>query len=67
MLMCSGSLLPKLCFLASRHLMEKKTHSVLIMDNCIIHHGDEVVKMIHEMGALVHFLQSEVRTESNGQ
>ena len=26
------------------------------MDNCIIHHGDEVVKMIHEMGALVHFL-----------
>lgn len=45
----------------------KNTHSVLIMDNCIIHHGDEVVKMIHEMGALVHFLQSEVRTESNGQ
>ena len=26
------------------------------MDNCIIHHGDEVVKMIHEMGGLVHFL-----------
>ena len=33
----------------------------------IIHHGDEVVKMIRKMGALVHVLQSEVRTESNGQ
>jgi len=41
------------------HLMpfdEKNPHSVVIMDNCIIHHGDEVVKMIHEIGALVHFL-----------
>ena len=28
----------------------------MIMDNCIIHHGYEVVKMINEMGALVHFL-----------
>ena len=56
MLMCSRSLLPKHCFLTSCHLMEKNSHSVVIMDNCIIHHGDEVVKMIHEMGALVHFL-----------
>ena len=33
----------------------KNSHSVIIMDNCIVHHGYEVVKMI-EMGALVHFL-----------
>ena len=31
-------------------------HSVLIMDNCSIHHVDAVVKMVHEVGALVHFL-----------
>ena len=64
------------------HLMPfdgKNPHSVVIMDNCIIHHGDEVAKMIHEMGALVHFLPpyspdyapveeaSKVRTESNGE
>jgi len=36
--------------------MGKSPHGVVIMDNCIIHHSDEVVKMIHEMGALVHFL-----------
>ena len=58
----------------------KNPHSVVIMDNCVIHHGDEVVKMIHEIGALVHFLPpyspdyapveeafSKVRTESNGE
>ena len=41
------------------HLMPfdgKSPHRVVIMDNCIIHHSHEVVKMIHEMGALVHFL-----------
>ena len=31
-------------------------HSVVIMDNCSIHHVDAVVQMIHEVGALVHFL-----------
>lgn len=31
-------------------------HSVLIMDNCSIHHVDAVVQMVHEVGALVHFL-----------
>lgn len=56
MLMCFRSLLPKHCFLTSCHLMKKKTHSVVIMDNCIIHHGHEVVKMIREMGAVVHVL-----------
>ena len=55
MLMCFRSLLPKHCFLTSCHLMKKKTQSVVIMDNCIIHHGHEV-KMIREMGAVVHVL-----------
>jgi len=31
-------------------------HSVVVLDNCSIHHIDEVVDMIHEVGALVHFL-----------
>ena len=31
-------------------------HSVVILDNCSIHHMDAVVDMIHEVGALVHFL-----------
>lgn len=41
------------------HLMPldgKNLHSVVVMDNCIIHHGDEVVRKIQEVGALVHFL-----------
>ena len=33
-------------------------HSVLIMDNYSIHHIHAVVKMVHEVGALVHFLHS---------
>ena len=31
-------------------------HSVVIMHNCFIHHIGEVVKMIEEVGAIVHFL-----------
>ncbi len=31
-------------------------HSVVIMDNCSIHHVHEVVKMIEEVGAIVQFL-----------
>ena len=31
-------------------------HSVVIMDNCAIHHICEVVSMIEDVGALVHFL-----------
>ena len=31
-------------------------HSVVVMDNCSIHHVHRIVKMIHEVGALVHFL-----------
>lgn len=31
-------------------------HSVVIMDNCSIHHVPEVVKSIQDVGALVHFL-----------
>ena len=31
-------------------------HSVVIMDNCSIHHVNEVVKMIEEVGAIVQFL-----------
>jgi len=31
-------------------------HSIVIMDNCSVHHIGEVVKMIEEVGAIVHFL-----------
>lgn len=31
-------------------------HSVVILDNCSIHHVSEAVKMIGEVGAIVHFL-----------
>ena len=31
-------------------------HSVVIMDNCSIHHVPEVVKSIQDVGALIHFL-----------
>ena len=31
-------------------------HSVVIMDNCSIHHVDEIVPMIQDVGAIVHFL-----------
>lgn len=31
-------------------------HSVVIMDNCAIHNVDGIVKSIHDVGALVHFL-----------
>ena len=31
-------------------------HSVVIMDNCSIHHVPEVVKSIQDVGALVHIL-----------
>ena len=32
------------------------THSVLVMDNCAIHHVSRMVEMIYETGALLHFL-----------
>ena len=41
------------------HLMPfdgNNPHSVVILDNCSIHHLDDIVDMIHEVGALVHFL-----------
>lgn len=41
------------------HLMPfdgKNPNSVVILDNCSIHHLDSVVDMIHEVKALVHFL-----------
>ena len=31
-------------------------HSVVILDDCSIHHVEEIVHMIQEVGALVHFL-----------
>ena len=34
----------------------KNPHSVVVLDNYSIHHVDEIVDMIHEVGALVHFL-----------
>ena len=32
------------------------SHSVVIMDNCSIHHTQEVVSLIEEVGVIVHFL-----------
>ena len=34
----------------------KNPHSVVILDNCTIHHCEEAVQMIEEVGAIVHFL-----------
>ena len=31
-------------------------HSVLVMDNCAIHHIEEVTAMLEEVGVLVHFI-----------
>ena len=31
-------------------------HSIVVLDNCSIHHVDGIVEMIQEVGALVHFL-----------
>lgn len=31
-------------------------HSVVVFDNCAIHHVDAIVKSIEEVGALVYFL-----------
>ena len=41
------------------HLMSfdgRNPHSVVVMDNCSIHHVQEVVTSIQDVGALVHFL-----------
>ena len=49
--------------LVEKHLLpcllpfdEKNPHNVVIMDNCSIHHLSSIVKMIEEVGAIVHFL-----------
>ena len=34
----------------------RNPHSVVILDNCSFHHCPEAVKMIQDVGALVHFL-----------
>lgn len=31
-------------------------HSVVIVDNCAIHHVEHIVKSIQDVGAMVHFL-----------
>ena len=31
-------------------------HSIVILDNCSIHHVDEITSIIEEVGVLVHFL-----------
>ena len=31
-------------------------HSVVVLDNCAIHHVRETIQMIQEVGAIVHFL-----------
>ena len=41
------------------HLMPfdgKNPHSIVVLDNCSIHHIPGIVEMIQEVGALVHFL-----------
>ena len=43
------------------HLMPfdgRNPHSVVVMDNCFIHHVQEVVTSIQDVGALVHLLAS---------
>ena len=40
-------------YLNGNHLM---AHSVVILDNCAIHHVSDAVQMIEEVGAIVHFL-----------
>ena len=37
-------------------MVETLAHSVVVMDNCSIHHVQEVVISIQDVGALVHFL-----------
>ena len=32
------------------------THSVVVMDNCSVHHADAITQMIHSAGALLRFL-----------
>ena len=31
-------------------------HSIIILDNCSIHHNEVAVQMIQEVGTIVHFL-----------
>ena len=41
------------------HLMPfdaKNPHSVVILDNCIVHHCPQAVQLIQEVGAIEHFL-----------
>ena len=41
------------------HLMPfngSNPHSVVVMDNCAIHHVDSIVSSINDVGAIVHFL-----------
>ncbi len=41
------------------HLMPfngSNPHSVVVMDNCAIHHVDSIVKSINDVGAIVQFL-----------
>ena len=41
------------------HLMPfngKNPHSVVILDNCTIHHCQQAVQLIQEVGAIVYFL-----------
>ena len=37
-------------------LMRTNPHSVVVLDNCAIHHVNAIVKSIEEVGALVYFL-----------
>ena len=50
-------LLPHLMPFSGQNLHSQNPHSVVILDNCSIHHVQPVVRMI-QVGALVHFLPS---------
>ena len=45
------------CLLPQLHPFNgSNPHSVVVMDNCVIHHVPEVIDIIEDVGAIVHFL-----------
>ena len=50
-------------FVQARHLLPQllpfdgqNPHSVVVMDNCAVHHVQEIVAMIEQVGGIVHFV-----------
>ena len=40
-------------------------HSVIIVDNCSIHHNEVALQMIQEVGAIVQFLPHTLQTTTH--